>query len=585
MCSSTPITPSARLHAAAAARPTCCASCSTRSPGGSRASSEPASQASPGSQCRCARNARSPKRSSLRPRCCHTTRPLASTSKIDGTISPGPRTRSRARERARSVSSIQRAAKPVASRAARMRPTGPGARTTKRAPQRSRSRRCRSRRTSWRAQTGHAAVFMVTTTTCPSLARAQVEGSTVDVDQPGRQGRTASSRGREEDPEEGGPQHAGILAALRRGRVPAGPGRAYPMTNRLRGFALGSLLLCPGFAHAQLASLELSPDITVAIGGEVLGPEEVGRDNLAGVVTFTGTGVAIPIGANLHDFDRLPGGVDTLFATDITVNLGGGVVARPSDVVRVTAGVPSIAWSGSAAGLPPGTAIDAVGRYPDGDLLLSFDTTVSIGGVTADDEDLVRIDQPSGAVSLAFDGSALGVAAGLDLDAADALIDGRLLISFDGSGSVGGVNFSDEDALIFNPTSLAFGMAYDGSTQYAAWGAADLDALDGSLDPDHDGIADAADNCPFWAQVSSADNDGDKRGNECECTDQTGDGLNTVNDLVAINTAIFNPGLVTPLCDGNNDGLCNVNDILAANLEIFSPTNTSICGRQPFPGP
>ena len=356
------------------------------------------------------------------------------------------------------------------------------------------------------------------------------------------------------------------------------------MRTRLRGLALGSLLLCPGLAHAQLASLELSPDITVAIGGEVLGPEEVGRDNLAGVVTFTGTGVAIPIGVNLHDFDRLPGGVDTLFATDITVNLG-GVTARPSDVVRVTAGVPSIAWSGSAAGLPAGTVIDAVGRYPDGDLLLSFDTTVSLGGVTADDEDLVRIDVPSGAVSLAFDGSLQGIAAGLDLDAADVLVDGRLLVSFDGSGSVGGVNFGDEDALIFNPSNSQFSMAYDGSTQYASWGAADVDALDGSLDPDHDGIADAPDNCPFWAQLGNADSDGDKRGNECECTDQTGDGFNTVTDLVAINTAIFNPALVTPLCDGNNDAQCNVSDIIAANLEIFSPTNTSICTRQPFPGP
>jgi len=31
--------------------------------------------------------------------------------------------------------------------------------------------------------------------------------------------------------------------------------------------------------------------------------------------------------------------------------------------------------------------------------------------------------------------------------------------------------------------------------------------------------------------------------------------------------------------------LCNVADIVAANVEIFSPTNTSICARQPVPGP
>jgi hypothetical protein len=107
----------------------------------------------------------------------------------------------------------------------------------------------------------------------------------------------------------------------------------------------------------------------------------------------------------------------------------------------------------------------------------------------------------------------------------------------------------------------------------------------GTSDGDCDGLQGAADNCPNYAQQSSADTDADGRGNECECTDQNGDGRNTVADLVAINLAIFNPSLVTPLCDGNNDGACNVNDIIAANVEIFSPTSTSICARQPVPGP
>jgi len=107
----------------------------------------------------------------------------------------------------------------------------------------------------------------------------------------------------------------------------------------------------------------------------------------------------------------------------------------------------------------------------------------------------------------------------------------------------------------------------------------------GTSDADCDGLQGAADNCPFYAQQSSADTDGDGRGDECECTDQNGDGLNTVADLVAINLAIFNPALATPLCDGNNDGLCNVADIIAGNIEIFSPTNTSTCARQPVPGP
>jgi hypothetical protein len=102
---------------------------------------------------------------------------------------------------------------------------------------------------------------------------------------------------------------------------------------------------------------------------------------------------------------------------------------------------------------------------------------------------------------------------------------------------------------------------------------------------DQDGIAPGSDKCPFLANPLQADADLDGRGDACECGDQSGDGLNTVADLVAINLAIFEPARVTPLCDANGDGACNVADIVAANVEIFSPTSTSTCAAQPVPGP
>ena len=83
---------------------------------------------------------------------------------------------------------------------------------------------------------------------------------------------------------------------------------------------------------------------------------------------------------------------------------------------------------------------------------------------------------------------------------------------------------------------------------------------------DGDAVAPALDNCPFFANPAQSDTDGDGRGNECECGDQSGDGRNSIIDLVAINSAIFNAS-ATPLCDGNGDGLCDVSDIVAANLD------------------
>jgi uncharacterized repeat protein (TIGR01451 family) len=104
-------------------------------------------------------------------------------------------------------------------------------------------------------------------------------------------------------------------------------------------------------------------------------------------------------------------------------------------------------------------------------------------------------------------------------------------------------------------------------------------------DGDGDGIPDPFDRCPYYASNNQRDTDADRRGDVCECGDQTGDGRNTVSDLISINEAIFKPTLETPLCDANNDDRCNVRDIIAANLEIYSPGNTSTCARQPFPGP
>lgn len=104
-------------------------------------------------------------------------------------------------------------------------------------------------------------------------------------------------------------------------------------------------------------------------------------------------------------------------------------------------------------------------------------------------------------------------------------------------------------------------------------------------DQDGDELPDSIDNCPFHAAPAQGDVDADRRGDACECGDQNGDGRNTVADLVAINQAIFNPSLVTPLCDSNGDQLCNVADIVTVNVEIFSPGNTSTCARQPQPGP
>jgi hypothetical protein len=99
------------------------------------------------------------------------------------------------------------------------------------------------------------------------------------------------------------------------------------------------------------------------------------------------------------------------------------------------------------------------------------------------------------------------------------------------------------------------------------------------FDADVDGVPDASDNCPAWANPSQADADANGIGNDCECGDQDGSGKVDVLDLIAINLAIYDPSRATPLCDANGDGRCDVQDLVAAKLRIFG--QPAHCARNP----
>ena len=139
-----------------------------------------------------------------------------------------------------------------------------------------------------------------------------------------------------------------------------------------------------------------------------------------------------------------------------------------------------------------------------------------------------------------------------------------------------------EVRLVHNPQPT---ISTDAPPIVADYGIDNIRAEAAVTDGDGDAIPDGVDNCPFTANPTQLDSDGNGRGNACTCGDQNGDGTVDVLDLVAINLAIFNPALRTPLCDANNDQNCSVNDIVAANVEIFSVGSTAICAAQPLPGP
>ena len=227
-------------------------------------------------------------------------------------------------------------------------------------------------------------------------------------------------------------------------------------------------------AATPLTALRYASDITVTLGGTTITPANVAEDDLAGVVTAIDVG-SLPADSHVDAYQLLANG-DQLLSFDTTVTLPGGVLAGPADVVRFTGAAYTIAFDGAANGVPEGVNVDAV-AVSNGELLLSFDTSVRLSGTTFEDEDLVRFDSTGPAFAAFFTGADAGVPADLDLDGAQVLAPQRLLVSFDGSGTVGGTDFNDDDVLEYDGSGGTWELAYNGAAHHEGWGAADLVAL------------------------------------------------------------------------------------------------------------
>jgi hypothetical protein len=363
----------------------------------------------------------------------------------------------------------------------------------------------------------------------------------------------------------------------------------------MKAVAMLALIVLPAALQAQ--SFEVSSDTTTVLAGVVVDRRQPAEDDGATVTPTaigpTSPGVALPSGSDLDAFDRFPNG-DVVFSTDITVAVAGlpaPGIAGAGDVVMVDATGPVIVFSSANAGLPAGTDVDAVAVEADSDLLLSFDTTVALSGVVVDDEDVVRVDTLGGAPVVVYDGSAQGVPAGLDLDGVYRnLDDNHLLLSFDGSGSLGGIPFDDEDVLDFNPASSTYAFAYDGSAPPAAWVAgADLDAVSSfPNDSDGDGIGDVADNCPHEPNASQTDQGGigaasgpDGIGDACQCGDVVGtNGRVTTADATAITRSLLVPPTATltrpQLCNVGGNASCTTADAVIVTRALLVPPTATV---------
>lgn len=218
-------------------------------------------------------------------------------------------------------------------------------------------------------------------------------------------------------------------------------------------------------AHAQ--SSAFSPDIHVSLPAITLADHDVGMGSLSGPGKLNLGN--LPNATDVDALHGLPDG-NVLFSVDVPTVLGNATYF-PSDVIRWNGVLWSLEFNGRASGIPDGVNLDAL-AVSGNNLLFSIDVSAVLGGTLFTDSDVIAFDGED--FTLYLQASSVGLGQANDVDAVHVNDQGGVLLSFDISESVAGITFADEDLLLRANTSWSLNV--DGSTANAAWIAADLDA-------------------------------------------------------------------------------------------------------------
>jgi endonuclease/exonuclease/phosphatase family metal-dependent hydrolase len=197
--------------------------------------------------------------------------------------------------------------------------------------------------------------------------------------------------------------------------------------------------------------------------GTVNNEDIVSFDAASGSWSFLFDGSDVGLGSTAIDALAVDSNGNFLMSFEGAVTLG-GVSFDDSDVVRfsatslgtTTAGSFSFFLDGSDLGLSTDDEdVDGLALLADGRVVLSTLGAYSAGGLVGDDVDLIALQATSlgattaGTLSVFFDGSAAGLAAGSgdDIDALAFTSDGQVRFSTVGDTTVEGLAVRDEDVI------------------------------------------------------------------------------------------------------------------------------------------
>ena len=200
------------------------------------------------------------------------------------------------------------------------------------------------------------------------------------------------------------------------------------------------VLLLAGLAMAAVRSpawpvdYYLAVDIPATLGGIDYTPDQIIRSDNALYSAALALGGSDTRFSALH---RRPDGVWLVSLADPFFL--GATPIKPHDVISTDGITTSIYFNGDAAGIPDGARIDSLFLDSGGNLVLSFDVPVNLGGVEYGRSDLVRF--AGGVYSLFWDATAAGVPPGANVVGADRDSAGSLVLTFDVPTNLGGTEY------------------------------------------------------------------------------------------------------------------------------------------------
>ncbi len=238
-------------------------------------------------------------------------------------------------------------------------------------------------------------------------------------------------------------------------------------------------------------SIFFAPDVPTGLSGATYMPWSVIRRDDAGAYSLA---LSLPAGTPVDALYLMSSG-DWLVSVESPSDLGGKVY-DPRSVVRFDGtGAYSLFFDGAAAGIPAGSNVDAafLDGGDAGDLILSFDVPTTIGAATYEPSDLVRVS--GGVFTLFFDGSATVPPIPISTNVTGAGHRGtRTFLTFDVPTTLGAATYLPGQIVTWDGTSFAL---FFSDAAWSPGSRMSALALGSCLDGDADGYGQPGDaSCP-----------------------------------------------------------------------------------------